>query len=164
MRSLITAIALSLLVGLFTFTPTQGEMRLGERPPWTTSRVQGTPDPPPPYQTERAFANLTFDEPLVLVNHQQSGRMFVAERFGKVHSFFDRQDVSTSDLCLDVDSSIFGLALHPDFERNGYLYVTYLTPSIKGRYILPEECSFMVAAHKIRRLVVLRSRGLPFAA
>ena len=141
MRSLIAATVLSLLVGLFTFTPTQGEKRLGERPPWTTSRIQGTPDPPPPYQPARAFANLTFDEPLVLVNHQQSGRMFVAERFGKVHSFSEQQDVSTSDLCLDVDSSIFGFALHPDFERNGYLYVTYLTPSIKGRYILPEECS-----------------------
>ncbi len=141
MRRFITTIVLALLVGLLTFAPTQGDERLGKRPTWVTSRIQGTPDPLPPYQVQRVFTNLTFDEPVILANPSKSDRMFVAERFGKIYSFQNQQDIREADLCLDVDSTIYGLALHPDFDRNGYLYVTYLNPRVKGRYILPEECT-----------------------
>jgi hypothetical protein len=33
------------------------------RPAWTTSRVTGAPDPPPPYKVVRAFPNLKFTHP-----------------------------------------------------------------------------------------------------
>ena len=35
-----------------------------QRPPWTTSRIQGTPEPPPPYVVERLYPSLTFKKPL----------------------------------------------------------------------------------------------------
>ena len=31
-----------------------------KRVPWTTSRLTGTPEPPPPYRIERAFPKLHF--------------------------------------------------------------------------------------------------------
>jgi len=113
--------------------------RLGKRVPWTTSRIHGTPDPPVPYQAERAFANLTFDEPLALASAVGSERMFVAERFGKVYSFGAEESVEKADLCMDVNSTILGLALHPDFADNGYIFITYMNPLIKGRYPTHEE-------------------------
>ena len=39
---------------------------IDKRVPWTTSKVKGSPEPPPPYRTEIAFPKLKFDEPLEL--------------------------------------------------------------------------------------------------
>jgi len=37
------------------------------RAPWTTSKVVGSPDPPPPYKVVRVHPNLKFNRPLLLV-------------------------------------------------------------------------------------------------
>src|SRR5581483_7848397 len=36
------------------------------RVPWTTSRVVGTPDPPPPYKAVNAFPNVKLHHPLLI--------------------------------------------------------------------------------------------------
>src|SRR3954453_7428406 len=36
------------------------------RTPWTTSRVLGSPDPPPPFKVVHVFPNLKFDHPLLI--------------------------------------------------------------------------------------------------
>ena len=122
-------------------TITNADEQLGKLPAWTTSRIRGTPDPPPPYHMERVFPDITFNEPVVFSSHPTTDRLFIAERFGKIYSFPKTANATQADLCLDVKSSIFGMALHPDFDRNGYLYITYLNPHVIGRYILPEERS-----------------------
>src|SRR5947207_3125072 len=76
---------------------------LDQRVPWTTSNVKGSPEPPPPYRTERAFAKLTFSEPLDLVPGAGTDRLFVAERWGKVHSFVNRPEVAKADLVLHLE-------------------------------------------------------------
>src|SRR5262249_48775178 len=37
-----------------------------QREPWKTSRVVGSPDPPPPFKVVRAFPNLKFNHPLLI--------------------------------------------------------------------------------------------------
>src|SRR5262245_55061570 len=37
-----------------------GDGSIPARVPWTTSRIVGSPEPPPPYRNERAFPNLQF--------------------------------------------------------------------------------------------------------
>ena len=44
------------------------------RIPWTTSRITGTPEPPPPYTIERVFGNLEFTNPVVLTNAPATDR------------------------------------------------------------------------------------------
>ena len=110
------------------------------RIPWTASRVVGTPEPPPPYETRRAFANLTFEKPLDIAFESGSGRIFVAEQYGKIYSFPNDERCSTADLALDVRTqvkgldkvpysrgldSVYGIAVHPHFRENHYLYVCY---------------------------------------
>lgn len=99
-----------------------------KRVPWVGSRIQGTPDPPPPYRTAVAFPNLKFEEPLELKPAPGTCRMFVVERYGKVLSFQNQRDVRQADVVLDLgrDKPIYGLALHPQFASNGYFYITYL--------------------------------------
>src|SRR5262245_53018037 len=46
--------------------PMRKPFGLEKRVPWTTSKVIGSPEPPPAYRAERAFAKLKFEEPLDL--------------------------------------------------------------------------------------------------
>jgi glucose/arabinose dehydrogenase len=97
------------------------------RTPWTTSKIRGAPDPPAPYRTVRVFEKLQFEEPLDLAIAPGTDRLFVAERYGKIYSFRDDPRVERADLFLDLDKVIYGIAFHPKFAENGYVYVTYIT-------------------------------------
>src|SRR5262249_27909567 len=59
---------------------------------WTTSRVVGSPDPPPPFKVVRAFPKLKFKHPLLLTGPPGSDRLFVGEQDGVLYSFRDRPD------------------------------------------------------------------------
>ena len=100
---------------------------LEKRVPWTTSRVIGSPEPPPPYRTARAFPRLSFNEPLDLAAAPGTDRLWVAERKGRVLSFVNRADVERADVALDLaGKTIYGMTLHPKFKDNGYVYVTWI--------------------------------------
>jgi hypothetical protein len=103
-----------------------------KRVPWTTSRITGSPEPPLPYVTQRAFPALKFTQCLDLVAAPGSDRLFVVEQEGKIFSFPDRPDVQSADLVVDLKKQIAGvehvyaLAFHPQFERNRFCYVCYI--------------------------------------
>lgn len=97
---------------------------IDKRVPFTTSKIVGTPDPPPPYVTEIAFPNLKFFEGLEITTAPGLDRLFVAERPGKVFSFPNSKDASEKKLLVDVGKTVYGLAFHPKFQENGYFYVT----------------------------------------
>src|SRR5262245_60391794 len=75
------------------------------RTPWTTSRVVGSPDPPPPFKVVRAFPNLKFDHPLLVTRFPDSDRLVVGEQAGVIYSFADRPD-ATADLSCDLPRAI----------------------------------------------------------
>ena len=103
------------------------------RHPWTTSKVRGTPDSPPPYRVEPAFPRLRFEKPIALTAAGGLDRVFVVELGGKVYSFPNRPDVQAADLAIDLHSAIpevgqvFGIAFHPDFARKRLVYLCYST-------------------------------------
>src|ERR1700730_12490397 len=85
----VSAVALPAgLVGLlasFVAAPPAGKGAAPARPvrvPWTTSRVVGSPDPPPPFKVVRAFPNLKFKQPLLMARCPGSNRLFVGEHAG----------------------------------------------------------------------------------
>ena len=104
------------------------------RVPWTTSRVVGSPDPPSPYVTELAFPNLELKLPLLITAAPGTDRLFVASRFRTAWSFPNDPEVSEADVFVDLGgwwnkeheaewhNEIFGMAFHPDFETNRYVY------------------------------------------
>lgn len=105
---------------------------ISTRVPWTTSRIAGTPDPPPPYRVAPAFPKLTFNHPLDISNAPGSERLFVAEQEGKVYSFPNRPDCDQLDLVVDLKeqyadlTAIYGLTFHPDFARNRQVFICYV--------------------------------------
>src|SRR5438093_11458667 len=125
-------------------SPAQGEEPAqAGRKPWTTSRVVGSPDPPPPYKVIRAFPNLKFTHPLLMARYPGSDRLFVGEEPGVLYSFKDAPDAK-ADLFCDLRTEIktintlpcakhveavYGLAFHPNFEKNRQCFVCY---TLKG--------------------------------
>ncbi len=94
------------------------------RTPWTTSRVVGSPDPPPPYQAVRAFPRLKLEQPLYLLPEPGSHRLFLVERLGKVRTFRDDPAADRADLLLELkDRETYSIAFHPDYGHNGFLYL-----------------------------------------
>src|SRR5262245_20106176 len=102
-----------------------------QRVRWTTSRIRGTPEPPPPYRTESAFPRLTFKEPLEADAAPVGNRLFVAERYGRILSFVNDAQSDQADVFLDLGKVIYGFAFHPKFEQNGHVFVTYVVDAAK---------------------------------
>jgi uncharacterized repeat protein (TIGR03806 family) len=100
---------------------------LEKRVLWTTSRVQGSPDPASPFHTESAFPKLKFDEPIAMAHAPGSDRVYLLQRFGKLLSFPNNPTVEKNELVLDVKKEVLGLTLHPGFEKNGYVFIASLT-------------------------------------
>jgi putative heme-binding domain-containing protein len=142
-----------LTVGMITWLvplaaqPTQpNESGKTERLAWTTSRVIGSPDPPPPYKIVRAFSNLKFKKPLLMARAPGSDRLFVGEEAGVLYSFADSPDAKAEIFCdlrteLKTISllpgakqveSVYGLTFHPDFEKNRQCFVCYTLKNPKG--------------------------------
>ena len=126
--------------------PERKAFGLEKRVPWTTSKVIGSPEPPPPYKTELAFPKLPkFEEPLDLTYAAGTNRLFVAGRWGKIWSFENRKDVDKADLALEFKGAkdskgqpmkqvVYAMTLHPKFKENGYIYVTWIpNPETEGQ-------------------------------
>ncbi|OWK43658.1 PQQ-dependent sugar dehydrogenase [Fimbriiglobus ruber] len=121
------------------------------RQPWTTSKLVGSPELPPPYKTVNAFPNIKLEHPLLLVSAPGSDRLFVAEQAGKIFSF-KNDPGAKAELFFDTAKEIrtlnktpganalefvYGLVFHPQFEKNRYCFVCY-TVQTSGKPNLAE--------------------------
>jgi putative heme-binding domain-containing protein len=122
-----------------------------KRVAWTTSRLTGTPGPPPPFQSRRVFPKLSFKNPLLITAADWTKRLFVAEHGGKIYSFPPDPGCARADVFLDPTrelaalkepkvagfDTVYGLAFHPRFKDNRYCYLCY-TLNQQGGGQLPE--------------------------
>ena len=129
--------------------PAEPAFGIDKRTPWTTSRIKGSPEPPPPYQTRQIFPNLHFEEPVAIVAAPGLKRLFVCEHGGKIFSFASDPQVAKAELAIDLRKEVqtlsqtkdaakvgelYGLAFHPKFAENHYCYVCYkLDPPYWGQ-------------------------------
>jgi uncharacterized repeat protein (TIGR03806 family) len=115
---------------------------IDKRELWTTSHIKGTPEPPNPYRLENVFPKLKFDEPLELASFPGSDRWVVAERRGKIYTFGTEPQKAEKHLLIDVAQAVlgdgkhpqfavYGVVMHPQFDKNGYFYVTYVRDDSK---------------------------------
>jgi putative heme-binding domain-containing protein len=136
----VTALPLILAVGFGAWLAARAaEPAKSVRTPWTTSRVVGSPEPPPPFKVVRAFPNLKFHHPLLIARPPGSDRLFVGEQAGVLYSFADKPDAKAElffDLRKELQTlpllpeakeveAVYGLTFHPDFEKNRQCFVCY---------------------------------------
>jgi glucose/arabinose dehydrogenase len=111
---------------------------LDRRMPWNDSRVVGSPDPPSPYKIVRSFPKLTIKQPLSLTPEPGTKRLFILQHLnfwagpGRLLAVDDDQDASRTDTLLEIDALAVGVAFHPDYHKNGYLYIG-MNGSFDGR-------------------------------
>ncbi|HJZ56557.1 MAG TPA: PQQ-dependent sugar dehydrogenase, partial [Gemmataceae bacterium] len=117
------------------------------RKPWTTSKVTGSPDPPPPFKAVRVFPEVKFKKPLLITRCPGTDRLFVGEHEGALYSvkpgpaakaelFFDiRKEVKTIDKTPGAKEveTVYGLVFHPKFEQNRSCYVCYTLRAKDGK-------------------------------
>src|SRR5436305_14954371 len=98
---------------------------LERRLSWDDSRVVGSPEPPLPYKTARAFPGLTVKQPLTLTPEPGTDRLFILEHLqywagpGRLVAIRDDQGVAEARTLLDIDGLAVGLAIQPEDGRNG---------------------------------------------
>jgi uncharacterized repeat protein (TIGR03806 family) len=102
---------------------------LPRRAVWTESRVIGFPDPPPPFHIQPVFANIDFPKPLSVTTLPGTKDLLVTVHGGGyggpgrlLRLSGDESNASVSEF-LKIDDIIYGIAFHPDFAANGYMYV-----------------------------------------
>lgn len=146
LRSFFLAVACSFFVAISSGSASSAEESqkpAAERPfgierrtPWTTSRITGSLEPPAPYTIERVFPKLTFTNPLDMAPVPGRGRLAVLQVNGQLLTFVPGADVAQADVAIDISKGdpefglAYGLAFHPQFEKNRYCYLAYV---LKGK-------------------------------
>ncbi len=120
-----------------------------KRKPWTTSKITGSPEPPPRYRSARVFPDAKFDHPLLIVSCPGSERIFIGEQEGRLYSLANKPDAKPEmflDLRKDYKSlvpnpkakgigELYGLVFHPQYARNRTCFVCYTLekkPNVPG--------------------------------
>jgi len=99
-----------------------------QRVPWTTSRIHGTPEPPPPFVVERMFPGLTFSKPLDVTPIPGTNRLVVLEETGRMFSFVPGADVTKADAFGELTAfepevvRSYALTFHPSFAENRFVF------------------------------------------
>ncbi|MFK5921872.1 MAG: PQQ-dependent sugar dehydrogenase [Verrucomicrobiota bacterium] len=100
-----------------------------QRSPWTTSRIQGSPEVPLPYSSEAVFQKLQFSNALEMISI--GDRLVVVERGGKIWSFPQDLAAEKADLLIDLKSLhpkmtfAYGIAFHPQWKTKKEVFITY---------------------------------------
>ena len=102
---------------------------IAKRVAWTTSRVIGSPDPPPPYRARKVFEKLKIDQPITVEHEPGTTNLLLVHQDvpwvgkGRILRLAEESDGGELQVLLDSDRTIYSLAFHPDYAKNGYLYV-----------------------------------------
>ena len=131
-----TALAATLLAAGLVPLPTPAAGPDDSRPPgidrrvpWTSSRVVGSPEPPPPYRAERIFPRLKIFQPLTFEHEPGTGDYLVIQHLGgwappgKILRVLDDPEADQAEIILEIPGIAYGLDFHPDYRANGHLYV-----------------------------------------
>jgi uncharacterized repeat protein (TIGR03806 family) len=140
-----------------------------QRVPWNSSRVTGSPEAPPPYELTRIFPKLKFSHPVDIAFAPGIDRIFVADQSAKVVSFRRDPEIAKPDLFVNLHEiitdwkevagargieAVYGVAFHPRFAENHYVYLCYTLAMSKRR---TEPVGSRVSRFK----VVTESDGVP---
>ena len=104
---------------------------LAQAEPWTSSRVQGSPEPPHAFVSEQVFASIALNNVTDMVPVPGLAQWVIVEKDGKVWCVPTDPKATKADIAIDlkalhstVDNG-YGIAFHPQFARNRQVFITY---------------------------------------
>jgi uncharacterized repeat protein (TIGR03806 family) len=99
---------------------------------WSGSKVQGAPEPPARFRTERLYPGLKLDGPVDAQLSPDRKRWYVTEQLAVIRTFAADGAAGASSVLLDLSTpdrkwdhrrNAYSVAFHPRFAENGYLYL-----------------------------------------
>ncbi len=99
------------------------------RVPWTTSRIQGSPEPAKPFIAQTILTQHNFTEALEILGLAE--QIVIIENAGKIWSLPTDLSASTKDLVIDLKAKhpqldhAYGIAFHPKWRENKEVFITY---------------------------------------
>jgi uncharacterized repeat protein (TIGR03806 family) len=103
---------------------------LEPRPPWTTSHVIGSPEPPLPFTTMPFLAKVAWKQPIYIEAEPGGDTLLVIEAGGeaenpsRIRRVESRDDAKSAETILEIEGRlIYGLTFAPDYARSGLLYL-----------------------------------------
>ncbi|HUG91339.1 MAG TPA: PQQ-dependent sugar dehydrogenase, partial [Planctomycetaceae bacterium] len=140
--------------------------------PVTTSRVAGSPEPPPPFRVGRVWEKLALSWPVFVIHEPGSRRMMFidqAQSYGPARICRTTEDPASGEYetLLELDGNAYSLAFHPKFAENGYVYVGWNGPvSAKEnrktrvtRYTIGREPPFPLDPDSAQLIIEFESDG-----
>jgi putative heme-binding domain-containing protein len=106
-------------------------MPAAERVPWTSGRVLGSPEPPPPYVIERALPKIAFREPVDAMLIPGTNRLAVVELRGRLVSVDWNAETGRVDEFGDAKQwnaetvECYSITFHPKFAENRFAFVWF---------------------------------------
>lgn len=117
-----------------TIPPVDAEFGLDTRPSNETCLLFDRPPSQSAVKEERAFPNVTFSQPLALVQTPDTtdGRWFVMEQGGRVYQVASEQ-ADDAELFIDIrnrvtsggERGLLGIAFHPDWPTTHEVFLSY---------------------------------------
>lgn len=104
---------------------------------WKTSRVLGSPEPPTGYRVERAYPKLKAGALVAVGTEPGSDRLLFLEHTNgwsgtmTLKRFRDDPAVQEAETLLPLPDMAYGFTFHPDFARNGFIYIGCNGPATK---------------------------------
>jgi glucose/arabinose dehydrogenase len=100
----------------------------------TTSRVAGSPEPPPPYRVRRVYPNLKLNFPVAVAHQPGSDLLLVVTQPWPyapttIVRIKDDPKSEQTEKLLDYDGVAYSIQFHPHFKDNGYVYIGMNGPS-----------------------------------
>jgi uncharacterized repeat protein (TIGR03806 family) len=142
-----------------------------KRIPLMTSRVVGTPEPPPPYVHQREWPKFSPAFPVFLINEPGSGRMLFIDQpypYGRTRVCRTKDDPATGefDVLLEHDGTAYTICFHPKFAENGFMYLGWNGPSEGDnkwtritRYTLARKAPFGIVPDSAKLIIEWPSNG-----
>lgn len=119
-----------LLISLFFVSAAQA------RVPWTTSRIQGSPEPAKPFVAEEILKQHSFTEALEILGLPE--KIIVIENAGKIWGLPTNLKATEKELLIDLKAKhpqldhAYGIAFHPKWRQNREVFITYtLGPGVE---------------------------------
>ena len=108
--------------------------------PSNTSCIAGAPVSYSGVRSVNAFPNLSFTQPLAMLPAPSGNMLYVVERGGTIQVFNNAPGVTTMNefgnisarVSTSGEGGLLGMAFDPNFNSNGYVYLSYTAPVLTG--------------------------------
>lgn len=99
--------------------------------PWTSSRMQGSPEPPHAFVSEQVFGSIALSNVTDMVPVPGSAQWLIAENGGKIWCVPNDHGATKAEVAIDIKAlhiasdHVYGMAFHPQFASNRQVFITY---------------------------------------